>query len=336
MIDVAIWPSRAFFLIGAPRCGTNALSLALAQHPQVCFSEPREPHYFSRLSGEVDLARLEREYIRSFFRQERLSRAILAEGSCSYLYSPTALRTIDRMFPGARFLVMVRNPLDMLPSYHARCVFTLDEDVTEFEEAWRLQGRRAQGQSIPPRCRDARMLQYAEIGRVGARLADLIDLVGRDRVNVVVMEDFALSPRAVYREVLKFLELPDDGRTDFPRRNGTKAYRSQTIQRLLMRPPRLARSLVAPQTVGPSHPGTVGRLIKRLRQANIVRTRWQPLGLPMRRELADCLRDDVELLGRLLNRDFREWLDDKAPPVVATSHDRGLAPAALGRVARSE
>ena len=34
-----------FFIIGAPKCGTTSLSIYLSQHPEVCFSEPKEPHF---------------------------------------------------------------------------------------------------------------------------------------------------------------------------------------------------------------------------------------------------------------------------------------------------
>jgi hypothetical protein len=303
-----ILPSKAFFLVGAPRCGTTSLAVALAQHPQVCFSEPKEPHFFTRVSEDFDLARMQMEYIGTFFRADQLSRDWLGEGSPSYLYAPQAIRIIDRMFPGARFLVMVRNPLEMVPSWHARLLFTLDEDVADFEAAWRLQSLRAKGQSIPSRCRDPRLLQYAEIGRVGARLADLIDLVGRNRVKTIVLDDLAVAPLAVYREVLDFLELEHDDRVEVVRMNGTKSFRSHVIQRLLMRPPKVAQRLV-PRTVGPSQPGIAGRLLKRLRKANIVRTHWRPISASMRQELVDCIRDDVDLLGRLLNRDLKYWLD---------------------------
>src|SRR5262249_38309001 len=162
---------KAVFLVGAPRCGTTSLALALSQHPQICFSEPKEPHFLAYLPEDFDLSRARTQYLQTFFRQDLLSRDWLAEGSPSYLYAPHAIRVMERMFPAARFLVMVRNPLDMLPSYHARLLFTMDEDAAAFEIAWRLQSSRADGRFIPSRCRDPRLLQYAEIGCLGARLA---------------------------------------------------------------------------------------------------------------------------------------------------------------------
>jgi sulfotransferase family protein len=318
------WPSRAFFLVGAPRCGTTSLALALAQHPQVCFSEPKESHYFIHVPEDLDPGRMEEEYIRAFFRADRMSRDALGEASPSYLYSSPAIRAIDRMFPAARFLVMVRNPLEMLPSWHARALFTMDEDVANFEDAWRLQEQRAKGQSIPAKCRDWRMLQYAEVGRVGARLAELFRIVGRDRVKAIVFDDFTSAPLAVYREVLDFLGLEHDERTEIARMNGTKTYRSPLIQRLLMRPPRVAR-LIVPRAVGPSQPNFAGRLVKRLRKVNVVRTHWQPISAHMRQEIIDCVREDVDLLGRLLNRNLGHWLNVETPSASSEPHRRSVA-----------
>jgi len=298
--------------------------LALAQHPQICFSEPKETHYFIHAPEDLGQGRLEAEYFRAFFRADQMSRDTFGEASPSYLYSPPAIRAIDRLFPAARFLVMVRNPLEMLPSWHARALFTMDEDIANFEDAWRLQERRAKGRSIPAKCRDWRMLQYAEIGRLGARLSELIQIVGRDRVKAIVFDDFTSAPLAVYREVLDFLRIECDERTEIVRMNGTKAYRSPLVQRLLMRPPRVIR-LIVPRTVGPSKPHVVGRLVKRLRKANVVRTHWQPISARMRQELVDCLRDDVDLLGRLLNRDLGHWLDVEPPSVIAPPRRRMAA-----------
>ncbi len=36
-----------FFIVGAPKCGTTALAAYLKEHPQVFFSDPKEPHYFN-------------------------------------------------------------------------------------------------------------------------------------------------------------------------------------------------------------------------------------------------------------------------------------------------
>ena len=39
-------------LFRSPRCGTTTLSRCLSKHPQILFSKPKEPHYFSRISRD--------------------------------------------------------------------------------------------------------------------------------------------------------------------------------------------------------------------------------------------------------------------------------------------
>ncbi len=69
--------SRFAFIVGAPRCGTTTLASFLQQHPDVCFSAVKEPHFFTQRracrpkrrrgrSGHV-----EQEYLERFFGQCR-------------------------------------------------------------------------------------------------------------------------------------------------------------------------------------------------------------------------------------------------------------------------
>src|SRR4051794_9278975 len=113
-----------FFLIGAPRCGTTSLSRYLADNPQVCFSRPKEPHYFSLLAPHASLDDLETAYLSRYFSHCRGEHKAIGEGSVSYLYAPYALQQILSINPQAKFIAILRNPLDMLPSYHLRLRFT--------------------------------------------------------------------------------------------------------------------------------------------------------------------------------------------------------------------
>jgi hypothetical protein len=125
-----------FFVVGAPRCGTTSLSRYLARNPQVCFSRPKEPHYFSRLERDPTAAELRRNYLDRCFGHCTPAHRVLGEGSVSYLYLPGTIERIHRLSPDARFIALVRNPLSMLPSYHLRMQFLLQEDEADFEKAW--------------------------------------------------------------------------------------------------------------------------------------------------------------------------------------------------------
>ena len=44
--DVLADMPPSFYVVGAPRCGTTALSKALAGNPHISFSKPKETHFF--------------------------------------------------------------------------------------------------------------------------------------------------------------------------------------------------------------------------------------------------------------------------------------------------
>jgi hypothetical protein len=227
---------RAFFIIGAPRCGTTTLSSMLKGHPAVCFSIPKEPHYFSRLPATWSPARVLVDYLPTYFRHWDGAPATLGEGSPSYLYSDRAIEAIDRCFPEARFVVLARDPLELVPSHHKRMLYTLDEDEPDLGKAWALQAERRRGERVPRRCRDPRLLDYEGVGRVGVRCEALLRRVGRERVRVILLDDLRADPLGTYRETLRFLSLEDDGRTALPRRNESRAVRSVPLHLLLSQP----------------------------------------------------------------------------------------------------
>jgi hypothetical protein len=55
-----------FFIVGAARCGTTTLSRCLKRHPQVCFSQPKEPHYFSQMYGKISPENIQTDYLEKF------------------------------------------------------------------------------------------------------------------------------------------------------------------------------------------------------------------------------------------------------------------------------
>src|SRR3954454_2040474 len=157
-------------IVGAPRCGTTSLARYLSAHPDVCFSNIKEPHFFSRRdltqASPEELSVTKREYLERFF-PARPDAAVLAEASVSYLYAPERLLPVLKLWPDARFIVAVRNPMEMLPSLDLRNLCNGDESERSFARAWDLVEERRNGEYIPRSCIDQRVLDYKEIGRLG-------------------------------------------------------------------------------------------------------------------------------------------------------------------------
>jgi hypothetical protein len=301
-----------FFIVGAPRCGTTALSRYLAAHPQICFSRPKESHYLLHRHRQVSRNEWMRRYIDQFFGHCQSHHQAVGEGSVSYLYSPIAIRRILRLNPHAKFIVAVRNPLDLLPSYHLRMRYLMQEDREDFQTAWQLQKRRLQGEEIPPFCRDRRLLQYTEVGKVGKYLERLIKMVGRDRCLILVFDDLMNHPQQVYQQVCHFLGVEDDGRTEFPATQVSRFYRYAWFQRLLFHPPAFLMSLASRSSFKSPwmqwNRLIALRLHRWLLQINSFPSKPPSLTPQMKAQLRATYASDVERLSDLLGRDLSHWI----------------------------
>lgn len=286
------------FILGAPKCGTTALCDYLSRHAKICFSEPKEAKFFHQdFSPEHRLCSSEKEYMRSFAHRTE-EHSLLAEGTVWYLYSQVAVEKILKFNPEARFVVMLRNPVDLSYSLHSQLLYGGDEDVEDFEQAWRLQEPRAEGQRLPRFCRDPKSLQYREVASLGAQVERLLSQVGRDRVRFLVFDDFIRDPGAAYREVLEFVGLEDDGRAEFPRVNENKVLKRGLLPKIMFHAAAVKRALGIRRSMG----------VWRRMQPALAETRKRaPMSPQLREELCATFREDVELLSRLLERDLTPW-----------------------------
>ncbi len=296
-----------FFILGAPKCGTTALSEYLREHPGAFLSQPKEPHYFC---GDFDYyyapgQRTEAHYLRLF---EAATDEHLAVGEASvwYLYSTDAARNIAAFDPDARVVVMLRNPIDLVPSLHSQLLYMLDEDEPDPARAWALQEARSRGEHLPPRVRVPEFLQYGDAARLGAQLRRVYDVLPREQVLALVFDDLREDTGAVYRRTLAFLGLPDDGRAHFPRVNENKVHRAEAVARFTQRPPAPLVSVAR----GVKRVAGVDRLgvLERVRRGNRQVTRRREIDPELAAELRDHFRDDVGELGELIGRDLSGWV----------------------------
>ena len=318
---------RFGFVVGAPRCGTTSLASFLRRHPEVCFSSVKEPHFFAQfdlteLPDDELRRRVDDQYLSRYFAHCAGDRPARAEASVTYLYAPERMEPILRLWPDAKFVIAVRDPLEMLPSLHQRLLYLGDETVTDFGKAWKLNAERAQGRSIPRSCVDARWLRYDQAGRLGTYVDNFFRAVGRERCFVAVFDDLISNPEQLGRQLMEFLQLsPDEGHKLGSARRASKGYKIGWLQRLLKRPPVATRALLA----GGHYRQRVTKLDGSDSDSGVVRSvlsvrkkllRWNkapavPVHVPdwLAEEISDTLADDIAHLSKLIDRDLSHWLN---------------------------
>jgi len=299
---------RSLFVLGAPRCGTTFVSKLLARHPQICFSKPKEPHFFVRAGARAPSRELAERYLRAYFSHLGDSHRVLAEGSPSYLYDPDVPPRLLELDPDASFVVCVRNPIEMAPSYHARLVYTMDEDIADFSSAWSLQGIRARGERLPKRCRDPRMLQYHAVCSLGEQLARLFAAIGRERCFLVVFDDLVAEPARVHTELLRFAGIEPDVPMAFHRSNENRVFKHAWLQPMLSNPPAAVAWVIERwEERGWGRPPPIRALRRRIKRWNTRKVPRPPLAPATRAMLRAAFAEDVERLASLLRRDLSHW-----------------------------
>jgi hypothetical protein len=295
-------PRPNFVIGGSPKCGTSSMHHYLAQHPDVYMSRGvKEPGFFCP-EMKMNVLRgtsREEEYL-ALFREAGGVRRI-GEATVWYMYSTEAARRINEWDPKSKAILMVRNPVDAAYSLHGQLLWSCTEDIVDFEEAVEAEADRRAGKRIGPLCTAPLQLQYTSVFTYSPQIRRFYEAMGKDRVKVIVFDDFIKSTREVYRQTLEFLDLDSSFVADFevvnavkpiaPKFTGFFAQRPQ-LRKLFHKavPRRMRRTLIE---LMPHFVSTIPRPAK--------------IDPQVRAKLAPRFKDDLEQLSELLGRDLTHW-----------------------------
>jgi len=295
-----------FFIVGAPKCGTTALSEYLREHKNVFMCTPKEPHFFASDLPEIRAAETEEEYLR-LFEEATTEHLAIGEASVWYLYSSEAIKNIKKFNPDSKIIVMLRNPVDLVYSMYSQHLYSMNENENDFKIAWDLSNERKKGLNKPKDCRNIKLIIYAEIAKLGHQVENLMNVFPPEQVKIIFSEDFFANTRSVYKDVLDFLNIPDDQKDDFPVINQNKHHKIGWIGRFTQRPPeKLVNILLsAKKLIGIERIG----VLSALRKMNKKKQQRTPLSEKLKEQIIFEYSSDIEKLSLLTNRNLNHWLD---------------------------
>jgi hypothetical protein len=155
------------------------------------------------------------------------------EASALYLSSGEAVGAILKRRPDAKFIALVRNPLDMFISWHNECLTALDEEEGDPQRTWALQEERAQGRRIPKLCKEPAVLRYKKLCGLGSQIESLFRQVPENQRLEIVLDRLQQAPRETYACIVRFLGVRDDGTDHFVRENAFARPKSALIARFV-------------------------------------------------------------------------------------------------------
>jgi hypothetical protein len=216
-----------FIMVGAQRAGTTSLFRALMSHPQVMRpTVSKGVNYF-----DLNYHRGWNWYLGHFpvaraaeWRTRSVGEPAVFEASGYYLYHPFTARRMAADLPGAKLVVMLRDPVERAYSAYQHEKARGFEWET-FDEALRLEDQRLVGELDRMR-RDPtyesfshRHHSYLHRGRYAEQLERLYAFFPREQVHVMMSESFFADPATEFRALLGFLGLQQEADVPFERYN---------------------------------------------------------------------------------------------------------------------
>lgn len=279
-----------FFIVGAAKAGTTSLFKYLIQHPSIFIPPMKEYHFFADYPppSSKRVATL-RDYLRLFAHQPPGVAA--GEASTSYLPSVFAAPRIARLFPMAKILAILRDPVERAYSNywhnrkHAR-------ETLSFDQALGAEDRRiAEGWPFD--------FHYVRTGMYYEQVVRFLDAFGSDSVRILLLEDLRSDRRALCRDLFGFLGVDREVEVDADRvHNRSGPPRNEALSRFLNYrfPGRSELATLLPPA---------RKLKNRILQRNILP---QPrMSGETRRLLVDRFDEDITRLEQLLGRDLTPW-----------------------------
>lgn len=199
------WPN--FFIIGAQKCASTSLYHYLAEHPQIISAFRKEVKYFDLYSHKS------LDWYKAFFPITKEGE-ITGEATPDYLLFPEIASQIYGLFPKAKLILIVRNPIERAYSQYWYNVRRNIETLS-FEEAIKAEPERMANsdQTIitGPNFKSSyyREFSYLKRGRYMEQLHHWLKYFPKEQVKVVSTEDLQNNKAALLKELFEYLKVPD-------------------------------------------------------------------------------------------------------------------------------
>jgi len=307
-----------FFLVGAAKSGTTAVSEWLAAHPSVYLAPIKETNYFST---DIEVNDFSPEYVQNTFldldnyfareelpqvhisfirREEHMNRlyrdatsgAILGECSTSHLYSLAAARNIHAHNDQAKIVIILRNPIDRAFSHYLmarKYGFT----ALEFREAIRkdLQAKK-KGWGISE--------LYVDLGMYSRQIQRYQELFPPGHMHIIKYDELLQSPERTFQTLCLFLGIPA---IPLPK---TKKANSAGLARMEHLNLWLTRSGLKKGMSG-LFPSKMKESLKKFYYTDV---NLPSLTEEDRRFMYDIFKDDIERTARITGLDLNSWMID--------------------------
>ena len=295
------------FIVGHPRSGTSSLHHYLRQHPDVFMTTIKEPNFFNLdFRNESDQFhnkrlyfpyRTESQYLRLY--QKWKDERIAGEASATYLYSKAAAQAIFQYNAASKIIIMLREPVEFLHSFHSAARFALGEHHREFKAAMMAEKDRREGHDFSKRVIAPSWLLYSEFTKYTEQVQRFSSCFDQEKIKIIIFDDFIKNTPDVYRNILEFLSIDPGFSPEFKVVNPNKQISWPLLKKSTLDSPyfrKTLRWLFSDDTYAGLKDFYKNKMAKHKPR--------QPLDATFRRELMQRFKIEVKKLSVFLNKDL--------------------------------
>ena len=218
----------------------------------------------------------------------------VGEASIYYLFSPKAPLRIKKYLPKAKFIVILRNPVDRAYSHFLHNRLLEKEPIADFEDALNAEEERIrQGWFI--------FWSYRGAGYYGTQIERYFSIFDREQFRFFLFEDLIANPANLFQQIFRFLGVDGSVRIQLPDKfNSSGIPRNKILHDFLNKPNFIKSQLkrILPEKAQYN-------LLTRFMNRNLAKP---ALNAEVRRRLLGTYRDDIVKTQDLIHRDLSSWL----------------------------
>lgn len=288
-------PELDFIGIATSKSATTSISKLLSEHPEICFSIPKELRDFNTYESYRFNYRINKRSLKSldwYFKHfsHCQSDKLRGEYSPRYFIDPQAPAHIFNAIPSVKLILSFRNPISRAYSAYQMAINTIKEEDRGFR--YMLDN----------------YSEYIEKGMYHKHLCRWLKYFPKEQMHILIFDDFKHNTAEEMKRLYRFLGvdyhfIPPSLNHKFNTSRIEKYRWVRKMERFIMyNAPLLG----------------MGSLTERFRKTKLIKWKQEFQSNPIeyntinkhdKEYLIEVFRDDIDSLGQLLDRDLSFWLD---------------------------
>ena len=209
-----------FYIIGGQKCGTTSLFMYLAENPYINSAAVKDIRFFDKYFFKG--VNWYKSYFplktQKYFQEKNLEcKSLTIDATERYLDHPHAANRIKEVTPNAKFIILLRNPIDRAYSHYAMIKNRSNsgfEEKLSFEEAINEESKRIDKEyDLMKNDQEYYSDMYFRFGYLHRglyfeKLKKWTSVFDKKNFLIIQSEEFFKNTSEKYKQVLDFLELP--------------------------------------------------------------------------------------------------------------------------------